>query len=160
LEAVRRSGGVFMAKNKLTEKLKEGVSVDEIEHFARKYTMEVFTVAALLVGAITSSWDFFTGPKLTILLFTLGSVLGVFFPAPVERGLKQLYSFTYKQEKTTQMIFGAVQIVVAIFIPFVLFGVFGLLAGTSYHYYTRHARSNIDTTTPRKPPGASGDEHD
>lgn len=149
-----------MAKNKFSDKLKEGVSIHEIEHFARTYSMEVFTVAALVIGAISSSWNFFTGPKLTIFLFTLGAVLGIFFPNPVERGLKQLYSFAYKQEKTTQIIFGAVKIIVAIFIPFVLFGVFGLLAGTSYHYYTRNARTHSESnpTNPRR--GVSGDEHD
>ena len=149
-----------MAKNKFTEKLKEGVSVHEIEHFARTYSMEVFTVAALVIGAVSSAWDFFTGPKLTIFLFMIGTILGIFFPAPVEKGLKQLYQFAYKQEKTTQIIFGAVKIVVAIFIPFVLFGIFGLLAGTSYPYYARHSQNNTETPSARTRRGPSGDEHD
>lgn len=149
-----------MAKNKLAQKLKESVSVHEIESFTRKHMTEVFTVAALVIGAVSSSWDFFTGPKLTIFLFSLGAILGIFFPVPVEKGLKQLYSFSYKQEKTTQLVFGAVKVVVAIFVPFVLFGVFGLLAGTSYHYYTRHTQISMENQTPRSRRGASGDEHD
>jgi hypothetical protein len=148
-----------MAKNKFTEKLKEGVSVHEIEQFARTYTMEVFTVAALVIGAISSAWDFFTGPKLTIFLFTIGAILGIFFPTPVEKGLKSLYHFAYKQEKTTQVIFGAVKIIVAIFIPFVLFGIFGLLAGTAYHYYNRHAQTS-GTPPHHVHRESSGDEHD
>ena len=149
-----------MAKNKLAEKLKESVSVHEIETFTRKHMTEVFTVAALVIGAVSSSWDFFTGPKLTIFLFALGAVLGIFFPVPVEKGLKQLYGFSYKQEKTTQLVFGAVKIVVAIFIPFVLFGVFGLLAGTSYHYYTRQAQIASENPAPKTRRHTSGDEHD
>ena len=149
-----------MDKNKFTEKLKEGVSVHEIEQFARKHTTEVFTVLALLIGAISSTFHFFTGPGLTIMLAAIGAVLGIFFPAPVERGLKQLYSFTYKQEKTTQLVLGAVKIVIAIFVPFILFGVIGLLAGTSYHYYTRHAQIT-EVNKPTKPQrGTPGDEHD
>jgi hypothetical protein len=149
-----------MAKNKFTDKIKEGVSVHEIEHFARKHTMEVLAVAALVIGAISSAWDFFTGPKLTIFLFTLGAVLGIFFPNPVEKGMRQLYNFACKQEKTTQIIFGAVKIVVAIFIPFVLFGIFGLLSGTAYHYFTRHSQGSSGGTSHREKRENTDEEHD
>lgn len=149
-----------MAKNKLVDKLKEGVSVHELEGFASKHTTEVFTVIAIIIGAISSSFDFFTGPKLTILFLTIGALVALFFPAPVEKGLKQLYSFTFKQEKMTEIILGAVKIVVAIFIPFVYFGLLGLLAGTSYHYYIRHAQimSQNPPSTSRR--SEVGDEHD
>ena len=148
-----------MAK-KLMDKFKEGVSVQEMEDFARKYTMEVFTVLAIVIGSISSMYDFFTGPKLTIAFVAIGIILGIFFPAPVEKGLKQFYSFSYKQEKMTQMILGIVKIVVAIFIPFILFGGVGLLAGTSYHFYTRHAQLMGETKSGRSHRSASGDEHD
>ena len=149
-----------MDKNKFTEKLKEGVSVQEIEDFARKHTTEVFSVLALIIGAISSTFDFFTGPGWTIIFTALGAIAGVFFPAPVEKILKQLYSFTLKQEKTTEMILGGVKIIIAIFIPFIYFGLIGLLAGTSYHYYLRHAQVVNENKPPRSRRGASGDEHD
>jgi len=129
-----------MDKNKFSEKLKGGVSVKEIEEFTRKYTTEVFSILAIIIAAVSSMWDFFTGPKLTIFFTALGCVIAILFPAPIERGLKQLYNFTFKQEKTTQLIIGAVKIVVAIFIPFLFFGVLGLLAGSSYHYYVRQSQ--------------------
>jgi hypothetical protein len=142
------------------DKIKEGVSVQEVEDFARKYTLEVFSVLAIVIASISSMYDFFTGPKLTIVFITVGLILGVFFPAPVERGLKQFYSFSYKQEKMTQMIIGCVKIVVGLFIPFIIFGAVGLLAGTSYHYYTRHAQV-MGENKPQKPRrNTSGDEHD
>lgn len=148
-----------MAK-KLMDKIKEGVSVQEVEDFARKYTTEVFSVLAIVIGGISSMYDFFTGPKLTIAFLAIGVILGIFFPAPVEKGLKQFYSFSFKQEKTTQMILGLVKVVVGLFIPFVLFGFMGLLAGTSYHYYTRHAQI-MSENRPHKPhKGISGEEHD
>lgn len=148
-----------MAK-RLMDKIKEGVSVQEVEDFARKYTMEVFSVLAIVIGSISSMYDFFTGPKMTIIFIAIGVILGVFFPVPVEKGLKQFYSFSYKQEKTTQMILGLVKVVVGLFIPFVLFGFMGLLAGTSYHYYTRHAQI-MGENRPSKPHhGVSGEEHD
>lgn len=149
-----------MDKNKFTEKLKEGVSVQEIEDFARKHTTEVFSVLALIIGAISSTFDFFTGPGWTIIFTALGAIVGVFFPAPVEKALKQLYSFTLKQEKTTEIILGGVKIIIAIFIPFIYFGLIGLLAGTSYHYYLRHAQIMNENKPTRNRRGASGDEHD
>lgn len=145
---------------KFMDKVKEGVSVQEVEDFARKYTTEVFTVLAIIIGSISSMYDFFTGPKMTIAFIAIGMILGIFFPAPVEKGLKQFYSFCYKQEKMTQMILGLVNIVIGLFIPFVIFGFLGLLAGTSYHYYTRHAQIMSENKPPKSRRGASGEEHD
>jgi predicted phage tail protein len=162
MQCVRGENGKArnMDKNKLTEKLKEGVSVQEIEQFARKHTTEVFTVFALIIGAVSSIFHFFTGPGLTIMLMAIGAILGIFFPSPVERWLKQLYRFTYKQDKTTQLVLGAVKIVVAIFIPFVLFGIFGLLSGTSYHYYVRNAQIVEENKPHSHHRSVPGDEHD
>lgn len=148
-----------MAKRFL-DKVKDGVSVQEVEDFARKYTTEVFSVLAIIIAAISSMYDFFIGPRLAIAFVTIGTILGVFFPAPVEKSLKQLYSFTYKQEKMTQIILGVVKIVIAIFIPFILFGILGLLAGTSYHYYTRHAQIMSESRSPKPHQPRSGEEHD
>ncbi len=145
---------------KLIDKIKDGVSVQEVEDFARKHTTEVFTVLAILVASVSSMYDFFTGPKLTILLVAVGIILGIFFPAPVEKGLKQFFSFTNKQEKMTQLIIGCVKIVVGLFIPFILFGAIGLLAGTSYHYYTRHAQVTSENRPAKRNRSSSGDEHD
>lgn len=145
---------------KLMDKIKEGVSVQEVEDFARKYTTEVFSVLAIVVAAISSMYDFFTGPKMTIIFLVIGVVVGIFFPAPVEKGLKQFYSFSYKQEKATQMIMGLVKVVVGLFIPFIFFGFMGLLAGTSYHYYTRHAQIMNENRPTKGYKGASGEEHD
>jgi hypothetical protein len=149
-----------MSKNKLSGKLKEGVSVQELEDFARKYSTEVFTVVALIIGCISSIFNFFTGPTWTILFLTLGTVLGIFFPAPVDKGLKQLYDFTFKQEKMTQLILGSVKIIIAIFIPFALFAIMGLLAGTSYHYYTRRGQTNIQMKPPQASYHKGDEEHD
>lgn len=145
---------------KLMDKIKEGVSVQEVEDFARRYTTEVFSVLAIFVGSISSMYSFFTGAKMTIVFIAIGVIVGIFFPAPVERGLKQFYSFSYKQEKMTQMILGLVKVVVGLFIPFVLFGFIGLLAGTSYHYYTRHAQITSESRPTKGHKGISGEEHD
>ncbi len=149
-----------MSKNKFSDKFKEGVSVQEIEDFTRKHSSEVFSGLGLIIGAISSIFGFFTGPGLTIMFAALGAILGIFFPQPVERGLKQGYAYIFKQEKSTQLILGGVKILVAIFLPFVLFGIFGLLAGTSFHYYTRLAQTFTDHKPPRPSRKKSSEEHD
>ncbi len=153
--------GEEMNKNKITDKLKEGVSVKEIEEFTRKHTIEVFSILAIVIATVSSCWGFFTGPKLTIFFVALGSIIAILFPVHVDRGLKQLYNFVFKQEKTTQMIVGAVKIVVAIFIPFLLFGLLGLLAGSSFHYFVRQAQV-LKQNHPNRKGGHSAEpgEHD
>jgi len=149
-----------MGKNKFSEKLKEGISVREIEEFARHHTIEAFSILAIIIATITSCWDYFTGPRLSIFFAALGAIVTILFPVPIERYLKQLYSFTLKQEKSTQMIIGVVKIIVAIFIPFVLFGLIGLLAGSSYHYYIRHAQIMSENKPSQSERNESGSEHD
>ncbi|HSX37736.1 MAG TPA: hypothetical protein VLE95_02775 [Chlamydiales bacterium] len=149
-----------MAKSKLADKFKEGMSVHELEGFASKHTTELFSILAIIIGAISSAYDFFTGPRLTIFFLSAGALIAILFSAPVERGLKQLYRFAFKQEKITEIIFGLVKIIVAIFIPFIFFGFLGLLAGTSYHYYIRHAQvlSENHPAAPRE--SSTEDEYD
>lgn len=149
-----------MSKNNFVDKIKEGVSAHDLEGFASKHTTEAFTILALVIGAISSSFDFFTGPKLTIFFLTIGALVAVVFPIPIERGLKQLYSFTFKQEKMTEIIFGAVKIIIAIFIPFLYFGLVGLLAGSSYHYYIRRAQIMTENRPHESRRSHPGDEHD
>lgn len=120
-------------KGKIGDKLKEGVSVEEIEHFARKYTAEVFLALAVVIASISSTFDFFTGPGWSLLLGGLGAVVSIIFPEQIARMFDKFYSFTNKQEKSTQIIIGVVRLIVAIFVPFIIFAEIGCLAGISYH---------------------------
>lgn len=125
-------------KDKISDKIKEGVSVEEIEQFSRKYTAEIFSAIAIIIATISSIFDFFTGPGWSLLLAGLGAVIGIIFPYPVENFLAKCYSFVQKQEKSTQIIIGVVRIIIALFIPFVIFAIMGLLAGSSYHEHMKH----------------------
>jgi len=145
---------------KLSDKLKESISFHDIESFRRKYSTEILTVAALAIAAISSAWDFFTGPKLSIFLFTLTTIIAIFFPEPVQKSIRKMYGFFQMQEKTTQLILGAVRIVVAIFIPFVLFGAFGLLAGLAFHHYSHQSEQMGEKSGNKASKHTSNDEHD
>src|SRR3990167_4615668 len=149
-----------MDKNKFTDKIKEGISVNEIEGFARKHTTEAFSAIALIIAAISSSFDFFTGPRFSILFLAIGTLIAIIFPIQTEKGLKQFYTFTFKQEKMTEVIFGIVKIVVALFIPFLSFAFLGLLGGSSYHYFIRHGQI-VKANEPKSARKvAAEDEHD
>jgi hypothetical protein len=129
-----------MEHKKLTDKIKEGVSTQQLENFARKHTPEVFSTLDIFIGAVSSIFDFFTGAGWSILFLAIGAIVAIAFPVFVEKKLKKICHFTLTQEKTTEMVLGGVKIVIAIFLPFLYFGFLGLLAGTSYHYYIRHTQ--------------------
>lgn len=123
-------------KNKI---LKDGVSVQEIENFARKYMNEVFSVLALIVATISSIFDFFTGAGWSLVFAGIFAIVAIIFPDQIERGLKKVYKILSKDEKSTQIILGIVRLVIAIFVPFILFGFIGLLSGISYHIHISKA---------------------
>lgn len=129
-----------MLHKKISDKIKEGISTQQIENFAKKHTQEVFSTLAIFIGAISSIFDFFTSASWSILFMAIGAIFAIAFPVAIEKKLKKIYNFSLKQEKTTEMVLGGVKIVIAIFLPFLYFGFLGLLAGTSYHYYIRHAQ--------------------
>ncbi|HEU64016.1 MAG: hypothetical protein KR126chlam4_00316 [Candidatus Anoxychlamydiales bacterium] len=127
-----------MAK-KVTEKIKEGVSVEEIEKFARKYTNEVFLILALIIATISSVFGFFTGPSWSLIVAGLLAIIGIALPVQVGKFLKKLLTFQAKAPKTTIIIIGIVRIVLAVFIPFILFAEIGLLAGYAFHTTTKES---------------------
>ena len=114
-------------------KIKEGVSVKEIESFARKYIIEGFLIHALIIATLSSAFDFFTGPGWSIIFTGIGGIVSVAFPDQVMKIGKPLFNFLKKQEKTIQIIIGIVRLIFAIFIPFLLFLEIGLLAGLAFH---------------------------
>lgn len=112
---------------------------NEVKQFSRKHITEILIAAALVVGAISSWTHYFFGANLTIGLFTIGAIVGIFFPSQIEIGMKWFYGFIAKRGRVMQIVMGAIHIAIGLFIPFILFGLFGMLAGTAYHYFTGRA---------------------
>ncbi|OGN62094.1 MAG: hypothetical protein A3F40_01220 [Chlamydiae bacterium RIFCSPHIGHO2_12_FULL_27_8] len=126
-----------MGKEKFTEKLKDGVSVEEIEKFARKYTTEMFLILSLIIATISSIFGFFTGPSWSIFFAGLLAIIGIAMPIPVGKLLKKLLKLQMNSEKSTTIVIGIVRLVLSIFIPFILFAELGLLAGHAFHSITK-----------------------
>ena len=117
----------------LGSKIKEGLSVEEIESFARKHLTEVFIILAIIIATISSVFDFFTGSGLSLTLAALTAIISLAFPEQMQKFQKKMVHFFIKQEKTTQIIVGIVRLVIAVFLPFIIFIEVGFLAGIGFH---------------------------
>jgi O-antigen/teichoic acid export membrane protein len=115
------------------DKFKEGISMQELENFARKYTNEVFMIGALLLAALSSMLSLFTGPSWSIGALVLAFILCVAFPERFIKYQRKLLSLALKEDKTTKYIVGGIRLALGLFLPFVLFAEAGMLAGSAYH---------------------------
>jgi len=148
-------------KDKLTEKIKEGVSVEEIEKFARKYTNEVFLILSLIIATISSIFGFFTGPSWSLFFAGLLAIIGIALPVQVGKILKKMLKLQAKSEKSTIIIVGIVRIIFGVFIPFILFAELGLLAGYSFHTTSRDFSYSKEKESPKgnEPEKPNEEEH-
>jgi hypothetical protein len=135
-----------MSENNLSDKLKE-INTEKLQNFYHRNTTEILSAVALAIGGVSSSWDFFTGPKFAILFFVIGAIIGVFFPSKSRHSIKAALRYLYKGSSSgkSALVLGLVQIVVALFVPFLLFGFYGVLSGTALDYFLH--LSEIDATT-------------
>jgi hypothetical protein len=107
---------------------KKGVSVKEIEEFTKKHRYEVFFCALFVLTCIFSHVGHFGGGW-SIFFGMGGAVLGSIFPSKTESFLRMVFKFIFKQDKTIQIVLGAVSLLLAIFVPFIIFLVVGLIGG-------------------------------
>lgn len=111
-------------------KIKEGVSVKEIENFTKKHRFEVFFCLSFLLACFFSFVFFSTW---SLILAAAGGILGVLMPAKAEGALRKVFLFFFKQEQTTQLILGIVGLILSIFLPLLTFFVLGLFGGKHLH---------------------------
>ncbi|MGD0664202.1 MAG: hypothetical protein ABSA17_00540 [Rhabdochlamydiaceae bacterium] len=111
---------------------KEGVSVKEIEAFAKKHRFEVFFCLMFLlacifgvVGMFKSGWSILFGMG--------GAALGLIFPVKVDGILKTVFHSIFKQDKTLLIIFAVVALLLACLVPFLIFLIVGAAGGRAIH---------------------------
>ena len=114
----------------------EGLSVEEIEKYTRKYTSEIFMIVAIAVAMFSSIFDFFIGASWGIFLTSVGFIYGLLCPKQVEAMIRKMLAFATK-DKSTEIMVGIVRIVIAIFLPAILFGILGLVSGTAYQTFCK-----------------------
>ena len=104
-------------------KKKEGVSIKEIEFFTKKHQLEVFFC---LLFVLTCFFSFvFFGPGWAVVLSVIGCLIGIVF----------------KQERTTQLVLGAVGLIIAVFLPPIIFFLVGLHGGKSMYNRAKDAHA-------------------
>lgn len=138
-------------KEKMSDKLKEGVSIQELEDFARKYTSEVFMALAIIIATASSMFDFFTGPGWSLLFAGLGAVLTIVLPDQMSKFVSMAHNFVHKQQRSTQIIIGIVRIILGLFVPFIIFGMLGLHAGVGCHDMTKRSQMGGSNKPPSQP---------
>lgn len=106
---------------------RSSVSVQELENFAKKNRLEVFYSIAFILAAIFSF--VFFGKVWSIFAVAIGGVVGAWFPRNVGSLFSSMLEFVFKQERVTQLILAGVGLVIAIFLPPVIFAFLGLLGG-------------------------------
>ena len=121
------------------EKKKEGVSVKEIEGYAKKHRFEVFFCLFFVLACLFTL--VFCGPVISIFLAGIGAIIAVFLPEKVQKLFGKTLDFFFKQEGTTQMILGIVGLIIAIFLAPLVFLLMGLHGGMSLIMHTRRPSS-------------------
>lgn len=109
------------------DKPKEGMSVREIESFAKKHRFEVFFVIAFILACFFSFVMF--GPGWAIIAATIGTIIGALLSGKVMHMHKMVLHFIFKQDLTTQIVIAIVCLILAIFIPPLFFLILGLHGG-------------------------------
>ena len=113
----------------MNKKLKEGVSVQEIENFGKKHLL-VITLIVYFVLATLLTFLFF-GATWSIFLAGIGAIIGILFPKKVNKTAHGAFQSIYKQEKTTKIVIAAIGAAVSFFLPPAIFFLLGLMGGAS-----------------------------
>ena len=111
----------------MDKKLKEGVSVQELENFGKKYRFEIFFVLYFLLATLLTF--IFFGPAWSIFLAGVGGILGMWLPSKIEKAAKAAFGFVFKQEKVTKLVLAVVGVIISFFLPPLVFFFLGLLGG-------------------------------
>ncbi|HAZ15886.1 MAG: hypothetical protein A2Y28_05010 [Chlamydiae bacterium GWC2_50_10] len=109
------------------KKKTEGVSVKEIEAYAKKHRLEVMFLIAFVLATFFSFVFFGTGWG--VILTAIGGIVGLLLRPYVEAVFNKSFTFLRKQEIGIQLILGIVFWILAVFLPFLIFLILGLFGG-------------------------------
>lgn len=115
----------------MDKKLKEGMSVQELENFGKKYRFEIFFVLYFLLATLLTF--LFFGATWSVFLAGVGGIIGTWLPGKVEKAAQGAFRFIFKQEKATKIILAVVGIIISFFLPPLVFFCMGLMGGTGMH---------------------------
>jgi hypothetical protein len=135
-------------ENKPGDKPKEGMSVQEIENFGKKYRLELFFCVIFVLATFFGTVVYDAG--WSILLAGIGGVVGIWIPEKIGSLTVSTYDFVKKQKPAVRWVIAAVCFLIAIFIPMLVFLDVGLAC--SYTFYYSAMKSNGPRSHDDKPP--------
>ncbi len=113
----------------MDKKIREGVSIQELENFGKKYHFEIlFVLYFLLATLLNFLWKGF-GTTWSIFLTGIGGILGSWFSKKIEKAAQSAFQFINKQEKITRLILAIAGALISFFLPPVIFFLTGLMGG-------------------------------
>lgn len=111
-------------------KLKDGMSIREIEEFAKKNRFDVFLCVLFFIACV---FAFVWGTGWSVIAAVVGTGLGILCSNKVEMLCKKGVLFLLKQESTTQIVLAVVLLVFAVVLPLLYFFILGAQGGKSLH---------------------------
>ncbi|MBY0529826.1 MAG: hypothetical protein K2P51_06505 [Rhabdochlamydiaceae bacterium] len=118
-------------------KNKEGVSVKELENFAKKHRFEVFFCLSFILAGIFGSAIY--SMMWLISAVVIGAIIGMLLAQKVAGLSRSALQFIFKQETTTQLVLGIVLLVVSIFLSPLIFLLIGLHGGKDMYMSARES---------------------
>ena len=119
------------------EKKKEGVSVKELEGYAKKHRFEIFFCLLFILASLFTL--VFWGPVFSIFFAGIGGIITVFMPDKIDQLQHKMAGKLFAKEGATQLIIGIVVLIVAIFLAPLIFFVIGAHARKSMIHLARDA---------------------
>lgn len=113
----------------MNKKLKEGVSVQELENFGKKHLIVIALIVYFLLATLLTF--LFFGATWSIFLAGIGAIIGILLPKKIEKAAAGAFQAVCKQAKMTKIVIGVIGAAVSFFLPPVIFFVLGLMGGSS-----------------------------
>lgn len=111
------------------QKKKEGVSVKELEGYAKKNRFEIFFILLFVFASLFTL--VFWGAMISIFTTGIGGIIAIFIPNKIDHFAHKMAMALASKEGATQLIIGIAALIIAIFLAPVAFFFFGLHAGKS-----------------------------
>ncbi|MBS0615184.1 MAG: hypothetical protein JSR58_01360 [Verrucomicrobia bacterium] len=118
-------------------KPKEGMSVKELEEYAKKHRYEVFFCLLLVVSGIATLFKMW--PRWSIIFVAAGAILSILMPGKIDMLMKKAFSFVFERDKTIQIVFGLFALIIGIFLPPLIFLLVGMFGGRAMNQMAMNA---------------------
>ncbi len=129
----------------MKKKLKEGVSVQEIENFGKKHLLVITLIVYFLLATLLTF--LFFGATWSIFLAGIGAIIGILFPKKINKSAQGAFQSIYKQEKTTKTVIAVIGAAVSFFLPPLIFFLLGLMGGMSIFGSASSTKTGKKTVT-------------